>query len=113
MAERNWPLTRPQHIDRLKDDIATAADIEQRCVRAGPDHVEQLERVFKVRTNLGTLIRLAQGKLIDVDRCNIALEAIRVALEDLDDEEKRAVVKAVIVNVAAEMDGAAEPPKLN
>ena len=89
-----------KHIEQLKRHIAAATEIEQRVVDAGPEHAAQLKRAFNVRSNLGALLSVAEGRLVNFAGMNAAVAAINAALEPLSDDEKRGVLTVAMANVA-------------
>ena len=89
-----------EHIDQLKDRIAVAAGIEQRIINAGPAHADQLRRALNVRSNLGTLLRRAEGRLTNTEGMNVALAAVMQALERLSDDEKHGVLTVAMAQMA-------------
>ena len=89
----------PKHIDQLKDRIAAIVGIEHHIADAGPEHADQLKRAFNVRSNLGTLLRRAEGTLTNTEGMNAALAAVMQALDPLSDDEKRGVLTVVMAQM--------------
>jgi hypothetical protein len=94
----------PEHMGVLKGYVARANAIEQRLVGTdmpdGEDYLARVRRVGRVRTNLETLVRLAESG--PSPRYTTALEGIRVALEGFTNIEKLAMIRAAYANVIAE-----------